>query len=493
MLSRQTENIICNIFLLLNKQEEKINIIKKNFNDKPIIYFKLLFQKIDEEKNSLISYTNIINFLQRNSIYCTENEAKSIINIYDINRNNFLNYKEFLYFILLKEKLLDKRINFHFSYNNSELSLLNLPYNIEYDFCQILENELFLVRKLEENLNELNKRKDYNIHILFNELKDANKNEVSFEKLASLLKRNKIILKKDELKLLIKKLDIDKDGSITIDDLYIIFGKNISNSIIYHNDIENTEILNILKRKRQTNKENVNKLNNIKYKENIALNLILEFYLLLIEIERIIETEKKKLSQKTDFNIDDALQIFQKRSSNYISEEELKNGLHNLGVIVNNNEIKLLMKRFCTKEEDFLDNSDFFDMLVPFDINYREIIEKRKSLPYLNNKNIFSDLTRESLANLFKIIISCEITVEKKRKNLRENIDINYNNFFSEIDIENKGFIFISDFLSFFTGLDYNIEEKYIYLLFVRLDKKRKGKINQIDLINEITPKIKDI
>ena len=130
-------------------------------------------------------------------------------------------------------------------------------------------------------------------------------------------------------------------------------------------------------------------------------------------------------------------------------------------------------------------------MLVPFDKNYREIVEKRKPLPYLKNKEIiFSDLTRQSLVNFFKIIISCEITLEKKRKYLRKNVNINLNNFYNMIDIENKGFICINDFFRFFSSLNSEIETKYIYLLFLRIDRKKIGIIEQIDLMNEILPKI---
>ena len=133
-------------------------------------------------------------------------------------------------------------------------------------------------------------------------------------------------------------------------------------------------------------------------------------------------------------------------------------------------------------------------MLVPFDKNYREIVEKRKPLPYIKNKEIiFSDLTRQSLVNFFKIIISCEITLENKRKYLRKNVNINFNNFYNMVDNENKGFICINDFFKFFNNLKSEIEDKYIYLLFIRIDRKKVGLIEQIDLMNEILPKIQSI
>ena len=61
------------------------------------------------------------------------------------------------------------------------------------------------------------------------------------------------------------------------------------------------------------------------------------------------------------------------------------------------------------------------------------------------------------------------------------------------IDNENKGLITIDYFFRFFSSLNYEIETKYIYLLFLRIDRKKIGIIEQIDLMNEILPKIQSI
>jgi Ca2+-binding EF-hand superfamily protein len=367
--------------------------------------------------------------------------------------------------------------NYKLTYSGNNNCISNLPYEIEYEFCKMLEIQLSLVRILEKLLFELNKRKDFSIYDLYNELKDEDKDEISFIKLSNFMKRNIKNSNNDELRVLFKKLDINRDGSITMDDICVIFGKNIFNSQIHSDD--------------DLNNNNNTELISSTSKEQVSQNLLIEFYLLLIEVEKIIELEKIELSSKSDFNIDDALNIFRKSNPDYISASELKNGLINLGIIANNDEVELLIKKYSTNNEYIIDNSDFFDMLVPFDKNYREIVEKRKPLPYLKNKAIiFSDLTRQSLVNFFKIIISCEITLEKKRKYLRKNVNINFNNFYNMIDIENKGFICINDFFRFFSSLNSEIETKYIYLLFLRIDRKKLGIIEQIDLMNEILPKI---
>jgi len=475
MLSRETEEMICNIFSELINHETQIENQKKIFDDIPSIYHELLFKKLEEEKYTYISSNKIVYFLKKYSINCTDNEIKSIIKLYDIDKDNHLNYKEFLHLILSSRKKIE---SYNLKYSEDNNSIKNLPYEFEYEFCKLLEIQLSLVRILEKLLFDLKKRKDFSIYDLYNELKDENKDEISFIKLSNFMKRNIKSSNNEELRLLFKKLDINKDYSVTMDDICVIFGKDIFNSQIYSYDDLN-------------NNNNVELIGLINKEEEVSQNLLVEFFLLLLEVEKISELEKIELCSKSDFNIDDVLNIFQKNNPNYISASELKNGLNNLGIIANNGEVELLIKKYNTNDEFVIDNSDFFDMLVPFDKNYREIVEKRKPLPYLKNKEIiFSDLTRQSLVNFFKIIISCEITLEKKRKYLRKNVNINLNNFYNMIDIENKGFICINDFFRFFSSLNSEIETKYIYLLFLRIDRKKIGIIEQIDLMNEILPKI---
>ena len=477
MLSRETEEMISNIFSELINHETQIENEKKNFDEIPSIYHELLFKKLEEEKYTYISSFKILDFLKKHSINCTDNEIKSIIKFYDIDKDNHLNYKEFLSLILSSRKKIE---NYKLTYSGNNNCISNLPYEIEYEFCKMLEIQLSFVRILEKLLFDLNKRKDFSIYDLYNELKDEDKDEINFIKLSNFMKRNIKNSNNEDLRVLFKKLDINRDGSITMDDICIIFGKNIFNSqTISDDDLNNNN-----------NSELISSIS----KEQVSQNLLIEFYLLLIEVEKIIELEKIELSSKSDFNIDDALNIFRKNNPDYISASELKNGLINLGIIVNNDEVELLIKKYSTNNNFIIDNSDFFDMLVPFDKNYREIVEKRKPLPYIKNKEIiFSDLTRQSLVNFFKIIISCEITLENKRKFLRKNVNINFNNFYNMFDNENKGFICINDFFRFFSNLNSEIEDKYIYLLFIRIDRKKVGLIEQIDLMNEILPKIQSI
>jgi len=68
MLSRETEEMICNIFSELINYETQIENQKKNFDEIPSIYHELLFKKLEEEKYTYISSIKILSFLQKYSI-----------------------------------------------------------------------------------------------------------------------------------------------------------------------------------------------------------------------------------------------------------------------------------------------------------------------------------------------------------------------------------------------------------------------------------------
>ena len=218
MLSRETEEMICNIFSELINHEAQIDIQKKNFDKIPPIYHELLFKALEEEKYTYISSFKILGFLKNHSINCTDNEIKAIIKLYDIDKDNHLNYKEFLCLILSNRKKIE---NYNLTYSDNNNSISNLPYEIDYEFCKILEMQLSLIRNLEKLLVDLNKRKDFSIYDLFNELKEEDKDEISFIKLSNFMKRNIKKSNNEELRVLFKKLDVNRDGSINLDDIFL--------------------------------------------------------------------------------------------------------------------------------------------------------------------------------------------------------------------------------------------------------------------------------
>lgn len=93
--------------------------------------------------------------------------------------------------------------------------------------------------------------------------------------------------------------------------------------------------------------------------------------------ESQIEEAKVSLALRPDFNCEDAFRIFELNGRGFINECDLKCGLNLIGVFPTDHEVRLLMKRFDLQKQGVLNYADFFDMVVPFEKEYRTLVENR--------------------------------------------------------------------------------------------------------------------
>ena len=125
-LSVETELKIYIFLMEINKFEKSIEISRQNLNNvnnfEPYVIFKI----IDYDSKNEISSNNLKYFLELNSIFSTLLECQNIINLFDKNNNNSLNYLEFLNMILSGETRPIKRINNIIS---------NKIYSLSYSIC----------------------------------------------------------------------------------------------------------------------------------------------------------------------------------------------------------------------------------------------------------------------------------------------------------------------------------------------------------------------
>ena len=214
----------------------------------------------------------------------------------------------------------------------------------------------------------------------------------------------------------------------------------------------------------------------------------LKYIYKLIEIESNIEEAKINLLMRSDFNVEDAFRIFENPENENISFSDLQKGLKQLGIFASLKEIKLLMKRVDIKKKGFIDYSDFFDLLVPFQKKYRDNVERRipsSFIPIYNKNDIFLLSTKIYFTNLFRLIISCEDQLNIIKENIVED-KIQIEKIFNKID--NIGLGYISDIELYIylknNGIIYN--ELQNSLAFIRLDKNRDGKIELWEIEEEL-------
>ena len=242
--------------------------------------------------------------------------------------------------------------------------------------------------------------------------------------------------------------------------------------------------------------EKKNNKNNLNYNNNDIFQIPEEKYLVdyleyILGNENLIEKKKCELALRADFNIEDCIKIFKptKLNEQFISLNEFIYGSRCLGLKFNKEEIKLLLCKYDLMNNGYLTFSDFFDMLVPFNCKYREMVENRPSMPYkpkYNVEEIFLDETKKYLKNLLQCICISEISIEKERHKLMGYLNcMSLEKIFCNIDKDKKGFIVPKDLLNYLKNWNVTILDSESDLVFIRIDRDRNGIITLNDIITE--------
>ena len=228
-------------------------------------------------------------------------------------------------------------------------------------------------------------------------------------------------------------------------------------------------------------KEENNEENNINNNpsENYEQNQFNEFMKKLMKIEAQIEDNKIALSMNSDFNCEDVFRLFESNNKDNLDKNDLKAGLNLFGINPTDQQLNLLMKRFDLQKAGHINYADFFDMIVPFEKNQREIVENRQPKYMSANKSpdFFNEKTKNDLKNLFELIINCEDEINNDRKNLGT-LRLKLKDIFGLLDKDGKGYFEQEEMMVYFTNNALLDNNKEADLLFIRLDKNRNGRID---------------
>ncbi len=209
----------------------------------------------------------------------------------------------------------------------------------------------------------------------------------------------------------------------------------------------------------------------------------------LMNTENQLENIKIDLALKCDFNVEDAFRIFENCGRGYLTYEDLKCGLNLLDVYASDADIRLLMKRYDLQKNCSLNFSDFFDMIVPFEKDYRNMVENRSPNTYCPNNcpDVFMFGTRMALKNVFNALIDYENKLNCMRRNYTT-LRLKLRDIFNLIDPCCTGAFKSED-------LDNYLKKKCLFrnpkdedLLFIRLDKNRDGKVDYCEFEDELQP-----
>ncbi|MCQ2821754.1 MAG: EF-hand domain-containing protein [archaeon] len=218
-------------------------------------------------------------------------------------------------------------------------------------------------------------------------------------------------------------------------------------------------------------------------------NKLLNYFTSVMNAEGDLERDKTILAMKGDFNVEDAFRIFEVDGRGYLTEDDLIEGLGLLEVPCTQRDARMLMKRFDNSKQGVLNYADFFDIVTPFEADYRNRVEERppNSCCCCKCPGVFTCPTRIGLKNLFTSILDYERRLNETKKDMTM-VRARMPTLYREIDRYNFGY-FKEDDLKDYLRKNYALtSDKDKDLLFIRLDKNRNGKIEAYEVEDELTP-----
>ena len=461
----------------LSEAEKDIDISRQILNENFDFEPYMIFTYLDRENKNKIAIDDIIYYLNLKNIYVSKEEANKIISFYDEDKDNQLSYMEFIYLIQSSKHIINVNGNL---YNRKVYKNKKISQNVEYSFIQLLDKELSLVRRIFSLINEIKSQGDYDIEKLFNLMKTyTNITAEGIDKFFTEILQKPINRQSNFIRNIIKRIDINNDGRIDLNEF-----KNFFNTY----KTTNIEELNLKKDNNINNNNLIINMNNQNDVSDFVFdNKFNDFITELMSIEEKIENAKIDLALRHDFNIENIFRFFDFDNKGYITINDFERGFNKLSLYPNPLEIKVVFNKYDSNMKNQINFGDLFDMFTPFERDYRIMVENRKPI-----ENEFMLSTKIYLVNLIKEIISNENKLNYLKRQFI-NFKKRLREIFADIDRDNKGYFDIEDWSSYLKRKSklngvINDNKKGRYLLFIRLDKKRRGRVDYCDLMDELNP-----
>ena len=212
-----------------------------------------------------------------------------------------------------------------------------------------------------------------------------------------------------------------------------------------------------------------------------------DFLVKLMNVEGRVESAKINLALNPDFNCEDAFRIFECNGRGFLDLNDLKCGLNLIGIYPTDLEARLLMKRFDLLNQGTLSYADFFDLLVPYEKDYRNMVENRipSSCCPCRCPDVFCPSTICSLRNVFNVIINAENDINNTRR-LFGTLRLKLRDIFGLLDYLRRGYFTNSDLIVYLQSKGLLGSNKDADLLFIRLDKSRNGRVDYRNVEDEL-------
>ena len=487
MCSIETEKRIAKLFIILAEGERTVEISRQVLSDLKEFDSYQIFKNLDIERKNKIDAYNIIDYLRNKGIYASEEEAQLIILFYDQDYDTYLSFSEFIN--LIQSEKIEQKASCRSS--NSELS-----YNVDYSFYKLLEKEVDLARNILYALKDIKCRYDFNIHNIFHSVKSFN--SITPDSVRNFLEKNEITYLEADIKSIIKRLDLNKDGRIDLCEFHALLGfpncafccpctrcdscgtrycdscftecpcyiHENNNNINYRQNLNNNSV--------QMNNNKINTLYNLNnYNNNYTM------------------------PPQRNINLSQPLNNINKYNTSYNINED-NNDYNNQGEQKVSKSLSIRMspeRKYGPIEVDLCDNCKQIPCICnktsqnKEEINFNDNSETNNNTNnMIQNNSSLNDFEKSQFNEFLKLLMNVEKDIEQKKIDLVLHSDFNCEDAFRIFEKNGRGFLTKDDLKYGLYLLGINASDFVIDLLFKRFDLQKLDEINYADFFDMLIP-----
>ena len=496
MCSIETEKRIAKLFMILAEGERSIEISRQVLSDLKEFDSYQIFKNLDYESKNKIDAYNIIDYLKNKGIYSSEEEAQLIVLFYDQDYDTYLSFTEFIN-LIQSEKILQK--------SSCRSPGEELSYNVDYSFGKLLEKEVELARNVLYALKDIKCRYDFNIHNLFHYVKSYN--TITPESVRNFLEKYSVQYLDSDIKAIIKRLDLNKDGRIDLCEFHALLGfpncgfccpciSCDSCGACYCDSCFTNYpcYLHVKIDDNNNNSFNLNNYNSMRINNNLKINTLNNNYINNNNNYTMPPQKNLQLSQPLNTKINyfsspiinddddnDNKEVQKKQLSNSLSirrSPERKYAPIQVELCNNCNQIPCICGQLNRKENNNNYNNSEIN-LNNFNINTNNNLQ--------NNTNL-NEFEKNQFNDFLKMLMKAETEIEQRKIDLSLNPDFNCEDAFRIFEKNGRGFLTKDDLKYGLYLLGINTSDFIINLLFKRFDLQKEDEINYADFFDILIP-----
>lgn len=356
------------------------------------------FKEIDKEMTGFITGINIQKYLEKHGYFFELSHILRFVKHYSTHSNGKLFVGDFMKFVLpltkisLREDALRRRPGI-------------ITNDVESLFLCLFKIELEMWENIEKISSGLYRIPGFSVEKIFAEIDLPRGGFLDQRKILNFLARFHVFLTDEEANNVVHRLDLDKDGLISLEEFDFILS-GCEENLQQKSAFKSTESPQKIKKKNSRQASEI-----IKSSTNDPAAVLINMIKNILQLEEKIDKEKKKLIICPDFNMQEIFCVFDENNLNFSTESDFLTGLKHFGVKAAKDEVTLIFKHYSSET-------------YKKRLNYTEI--SRLFLPYLEENTVFSKCelhpnTLKKIKFLLETHIQHEKVFEKYRQLWKKN------------------------------------------------------------------------